>query len=136
MPKNDEKQCLECGWAGDIAECRKDKQWSDHAGGGYIAVPLCPKCGNDHVVDYNSREAKDARLQFEGGKTMSNSHQRLCSCCGQVYTDIEGHDSDKCVQTCRERLSRLCRAVDDALTDLHKAEERRNQRRTSETKGK
>jgi predicted RNA-binding Zn-ribbon protein involved in translation (DUF1610 family) len=66
MLNNDEKQCLECGWVGDIAECRSDKQWSEHAGGGYIAIPLCPKCGNDHVADYNSREAKDARLQFEG----------------------------------------------------------------------
>ena len=62
----DEKQCLECGWAGDIAECRKEKQWSDHAGGGYVAVPLCPKCGSEHIVEYNSQEAKDSRQMFLG----------------------------------------------------------------------
>ena len=66
MSNTDEKQCLDCGWDGDIAECNKDKQWSDCAGGGYIAVPLCPKCGGDHIADYDSQEAKDARLQFTG----------------------------------------------------------------------
>lgn len=66
MCKTDEKQCLECGWAGDIVECRKEKAWSEHAGGGFIAVPLCPKCGSEHLFNYDSLEAKDSRLQFLG----------------------------------------------------------------------
>lgn len=66
MIKADELMCLECGWAGDIGECKKDKQWSDVAGGGYIAVPSCPKCGSNHLADYDSKEAIDTRLQFTG----------------------------------------------------------------------
>jgi len=66
MPNTDEKQCLECGWAGDIAECNSDKQWSEHAGGGYVAVPLCPKCGSEHIAEYNSQEARDSRMMFLG----------------------------------------------------------------------
>jgi hypothetical protein len=66
MPNTGVKNCLECGWAGDIDECPKEKQWCDWAGGCYVAVPLCPKCGSEHIAEYDSKEAKDARLQFTG----------------------------------------------------------------------
>lgn len=68
MSNIDEKQCLECGWFGDISECTPDKQWSEHAGGGYINIPLCPKCSSEHIVFYDSKEARDARLMFLGEK--------------------------------------------------------------------
>ncbi len=66
MFKTEYLNCLECGWAGDITECKKEKQWSEWAGGGFIAVPLCPKCDSEHLADYDSKEAKDSRLQFTG----------------------------------------------------------------------
>ena len=67
--KKDEQQCLECGWAGQIEDCPCEKQWwSSCAGGGYAAVPLCPKCGSSHISGYSSQEAKEARLQFTGGE--------------------------------------------------------------------
>lgn len=62
----DYKQCLECGWSGDISECKSDRQWSEHAGGGYISVPLCPTCGSEHLAIYESDEAKNSRIQFTG----------------------------------------------------------------------
>ena len=52
----DNKQCLECGWSGDISECIPDKQESDHVGSKYINVPLCPKCGSEHIAVYESDE--------------------------------------------------------------------------------
>lgn len=66
MGNTDEKQCLECGWAGDIEECPHEKEWADHAGGYYNAVPKCPKCGGAHIANYDSKEAKESRLQFTG----------------------------------------------------------------------
>ena len=56
--------CLECGWGGDIIECQTEKQWVDHAGGYYCAVPLCPKCSSGHLAENDSQEAKDARYFF------------------------------------------------------------------------
>ena len=72
MPNNDEKQCLECGWVGDIEECPREKQWADHAGGYYISVAICPKCSSDHLAAYDSQEAKDSRLQFTGEEQVEN----------------------------------------------------------------
>jgi len=66
MFKTEYLNCLKCGWDGDIIECPKEKQWTDHAGGYYIAVPLCPKCSSEHLADYDSQEAKDTRMMFTG----------------------------------------------------------------------
>ena len=66
MFKTEHINCLECGWAGLIEECRREKQWTDHAGGYYIAVPVCPTCGSEHLAEYDSQEAKDARMMFTG----------------------------------------------------------------------
>ena len=66
MFKSEHLNCLECGWEGDITECSRDKQWTDHVGGYYIAVPLCPICSSEHLVDYDSQEAKDTRMTFLG----------------------------------------------------------------------
>jgi hypothetical protein len=66
MPDTGIKNCLECGWVGDIEECPREKQWADHAGGYYSAVAVCPKCGSDHIANYDSQEAKESRLQFLG----------------------------------------------------------------------
>ena len=41
---NIEIRCLECGWVGVVEDCLGEKQWSEHAGGSYIAVPSCPEC--------------------------------------------------------------------------------------------
>lgn len=90
MPNNDEKQCLECGWAGDIEECPREKQWADHAGGYYISVAICPKCSSDHLATYDSQEAKDSRLQFTGEEQVEN---KLCSDCCHW---IEEHTPDGC----------------------------------------
>jgi hypothetical protein len=62
------KQCLQCGWSGDLSDCKSDRQWTSHAGGGYISVPLCPVCGSEHLAIYESNEAKEARLQFTGAE--------------------------------------------------------------------
>jgi len=61
MFKTEHINCLECGWEGQIEECGREKQWSEWAGGTYVAVPLCPKCESEHLADYDSQEAKDAR---------------------------------------------------------------------------
>ncbi len=53
--------------------------------------------------------------------------QRICSCCGQDYTDESGHEPNACVQRCRERLARLLDNIEDARTCLHKAQERQQQ---------
>ena len=66
MFKTEYLNCLECGWEGLLEECRREKQWSEWAGGTYVAVPLCPKCESEHLADYDSQEAKDARMMFTG----------------------------------------------------------------------
>ncbi len=48
---------------------------------------------------------------------------KLCPCCGQNYINAEGHDYNKCVQRCRERLSHLLDQVDSARVAFHKAQE-------------
>lgn len=76
MVNEDEKQCLECGWAGDIIECPIEKEWADWAGGCYVAVPYCPKCHTDHLANYGSQEAKEARLQFLGESSPDPNQQQ------------------------------------------------------------
>ncbi len=66
MYKTEHINCLECGWEGQIEECPKEKEWADHAGGYYMAVPKCPICFSDRLADYDSQEAKDARLMLLG----------------------------------------------------------------------
>jgi hypothetical protein len=50
--------------------------------------------------------------------------QRICSCCGQGYTDESGHEPNACVQRCSERLAELMDDVEDAKCRLHNALER------------
>jgi len=64
--RTEHANCLECGWDGNIEECPRGKQWTEHAGGYYVAVPACPTCGSEHLADYDSQEAKDSRLMFTG----------------------------------------------------------------------
>lgn len=50
--------------------------------------------------------------------------ERICSCCGQGYTDESGHEPNACVQRCRERLARLLDNIEDTRTRLHNAQDR------------
>jgi hypothetical protein len=50
---------------------------------------------------------------------------RTCSCCGQPYTDEEGHDLDKCIETCKSQLHQAERTHAAAREDLERAYERR-----------
>jgi len=68
MFKTDNLNCFECGWTGQIEECGREKQWSEWAGGCWVAIPVCPKCESEHLADYDSQEAKDARLMFTGNE--------------------------------------------------------------------
>ena len=48
---------------------------------------------------------------------------RMCSLCGESYTDESGHDYDKCVKECRANIQQLERQQDNiynALNDAHK----------------
>ena len=50
---------------------------------------------------------------------------RQCSCCGKGYTDEEGHDLDKCIETCLSRLHQAEKAHVNARDDLERAYQRR-----------
>jgi hypothetical protein len=55
---------------------------------------------------------------------------RICSLCGQSYTDQEGHNYDACVIRCKENLKwltdhsqRIVYALEDAKRHLQEAQE-------------
>lgn len=50
---------------------------------------------------------------------------RICSCCGAFYTDEDGHDLDKCIETCKSSLHRVEKDHANARDDLERAYERK-----------
>ena len=51
--------------------------------------------------------------------------RRICSCCGQGYTDGKGHDLDTCIETCRARLDRAEQEHANARDALERASQRK-----------
>ncbi len=50
---------------------------------------------------------------------------RICSCCGQSYTDEEGHDYEQCVIDCERRIKKAEDNLVDARRCLGMAQSRR-----------
>ena len=49
---------------------------------------------------------------------------RICSCCGQSYTDDMRHNYEPCVKNCEERVNRARHNLNDALECLENAKSR------------
>jgi hypothetical protein len=47
---------------------------------------------------------------------------KICSLCGETYTDEEGHNYDKCVERCRDRVSILKGKLQAAQGHLEEAQ--------------
>lgn len=47
---------------------------------------------------------------------------RICSLCGESYTDEEGHDYDRCAERCRDRVSILKGKLQAAQEHLAEAQ--------------
>ena len=54
---------------------------------------------------------------------------RLCSCCGQSYTNEERHDYEKCYRVCEERVNEARRRLHSAQDNLNMAKTRRDAQR-------
>ena len=50
---------------------------------------------------------------------------RICSCCGQGYTDKEGHDYEQCIRDCQRRIDEARHNLTDALDCWENAMSRR-----------
>lgn len=50
---------------------------------------------------------------------------RICSCCGESYTDEGGHDLDKCIETCASALYYAEKLLLNARDDLQRAYQRK-----------
>ncbi len=50
---------------------------------------------------------------------------RKCSCCGEAYTDEEGHDYEECVESCENRVEDARHNLRVRLECLEKARVRR-----------
>lgn len=51
--------------------------------------------------------------------------QRVCSCCGQSYTDEDGHNLDNCIGACLSHLGELESMRVSAQRSLEGAYERK-----------
>jgi hypothetical protein len=54
---------------------------------------------------------------------------RICSCCGQPYTDETGHDYEQCYRDCEKRVGQARHELNDALNCLEMATSRRQAQR-------
>ena len=59
---------------------------------------------------------------------------RICSCCGQPYTESDGHDYEKCVGDCQRRVDNARHNLNDALDCWRMAYERREAQRVGRMK--
>ena len=59
---------------------------------------------------------------------------RICSCCGQSYTDEERHDYEECYKRCEERVNKARHNLNNAWECLSNAESRREAQRDGRIK--
>ncbi len=59
---------------------------------------------------------------------------RICSCCGQGYSDDERHDYEECYKRCEARVKRARTNLSNARDCLNRAEVRRIAQREGKIK--
>lgn len=59
---------------------------------------------------------------------------RICSCCGQTYSDDERHDYELCVRDCENRVTQAKHNLSDAMDCVEMALSRRQAQREGRLK--